>query len=34
MSSEFEIFITELKTKKTNEKARLTELEARILKLE
>src|SRR3954471_19533838 len=34
MTSEFEVFITELEANKTDEKARLTELEAIILKLE
>ena len=34
MTSEFEVFITELEAKKTDEKARLEALEARILKLE
>ena len=34
MSSELEVLITELEAKKTDEKARLEALEARILKLE
>ncbi|RIA98094.1 hypothetical protein C1645_813135 [Glomus cerebriforme] len=34
MISEFEVFITELEAKKTNKKTRLTELKAKILKLE
>ncbi|PKY38912.1 hypothetical protein RhiirA4_452010 [Rhizophagus irregularis] len=34
MSSDLEVLITELEAKKTDEKARLEALEARILKLE